>query len=147
MATVLFYEKPGCVSNKRQKEILAAAGHQVIAKNLLSESWHAERLRAFFGALPVRNWFNYNAPAIKIGQVKPQLLDEPRALALMLEDPLLIRRPLLQVGDELRVGFDPHWVDEWIGLCLDTNTESNTDSATDLGSCPKTLAQAGCRDE
>jgi len=142
MATVLFYEKPGCVSNKRQKAMLIAAGHQVIAKSLLSEHWHAERLRAFFGALPIRNWFNYNAPAIKIGQVKPELLDEQRALALMLADPLLIRRPLLQVGDELRVGFDPHWVDEWLGLCLDTDT----DTATDLESCPKTLAQAGCSD-
>ena len=120
--------------------MLIAAGHQVIAKSLLSERWHAERLRAFFGALPIRNWFNYNAPAIKIGQVKPELLDEQRALALMLADPLLIRRPLLQVGDELRVGFDPHWVDEWLGLCLDTDT------ATDLESCPKTLAQAGCSD-
>ena len=100
MATVVFYEKPGCVSNRRQKAMLLAAGHQVIAKNLLSEAWRAERLRAFFGSLPVQNWFNYSAPAIKIGQIRPEILDEERALDLMLENPLLIRRPLLQVGEE-----------------------------------------------
>jgi len=136
MATVVFYEKPGCVSNRRQKEMLLAAGHQVIAKNLLSEAWRAERLRAFFGSLPVQNWFNYSAPAIKIGQIRPEILDEARALDLMLENPLLIRRPLLQVGEEKRVGFDPLILDEWIGLTEQT--------AADLESCPKTLAQASC---
>ena len=49
MATVTFYEKPGCINNTRQKKLLAAAGHQVVAKNLLTEVWQAERLRAFFG--------------------------------------------------------------------------------------------------
>ncbi len=136
MATVVFYEKPGCVSNQRQKAMLLAAGHQVIAKNLLSEAWRAERLRAFFGSLPVQNWFNYSAPAIKIGQIRPEILDEERALDLMLENPLLIRRPLLQVGEEKRVGFDPLILDEWIGLTEQT--------AADLESCPKTLAQASC---
>ncbi|GAB6140597.1 hypothetical protein JCM14076_13260 [Methylosoma difficile] len=136
MATVVFYEKPGCVSNQRQKAMLLAAGHQVIAKNLLSEAWRAERLRAFFGSLPVQNWFNYSAPAIKIGQIRPEVLDEERALDLMLENPLLIRRPLLQVGEEKRVGFDPLILDEWIGLTEQT--------AADLESCPKTLAQASC---
>ncbi|PPD46841.1 MAG: nitrogenase-associated protein [Methylobacter sp.] len=136
MATVVFYEKPGCINNRRQKELLVAAGHQVIAKNLLSEAWHADRLRAFFGSLPVRNWFNYSAPAIKIGQIRPEKLDEQRALALMVDNPLLIRRPLLQVGEDLRVGFDPQLVDEWIGLTERTDA--------DLESCPKTLAQASC---
>lgn len=136
MATVVFYEKPGCVNNRRQKELLTAAGHQVIAKDILAEAWHADRLRAFFGLLPVRNWFNYSAPAIKIGQVKPEKLDGQRALALMLDNPLLIRRPLLQVGDELMVGFDQQLIDEWIGL--------STKAEPDLESCPKTLAQASC---
>jgi hypothetical protein len=30
MATVHFYEKPGCINNTRQKKILAAAGHEVL---------------------------------------------------------------------------------------------------------------------
>jgi nitrogenase-associated protein len=136
MATVVFYEKPGCVSNRKQKELLTAAGHRLIVKDLLTEAWQAERLRTFFGALPVRNWFNYSAPAIKVGQIKPEKLDEQRALELMLDNPLLIRRPLLEVGEEKRVGFDSHLVDEWIGLTEQTDA--------DMESCPKTLAQASC---
>ena len=140
MATVYFYEKPGCVNNRRQKQLLSAAGHQVIAKNLLSEVWHAERLRAFFGDLPVRNWFNYNAPAIKIGQVKPEKMTEQQALALMVENPLLIRRPLMQVGKHLKVGFDQYEVDAWIGL-------TETDTARDLETCARTAAMPACGHE
>ncbi|MDO9160731.1 MAG: ArsC/Spx/MgsR family protein [Methylococcaceae bacterium] len=140
MATITFYEKPGCVNNTRQKKLLAAAGHQVLAKNLLTENWQPERLRAFFGDMAVRDWFNYSAPAIKHGEIDPEQLTEQQALALMLETPLLIRRPLMQVGDRLLAGFDQQVVDNWIGL-----TEIET--TTDLESCPKSLAQTSCSHE
>jgi nitrogenase-associated protein len=116
MATVVFYERPGCASNARQKMLLAAAGHTVLARSLLNEKWSAPRLRAFFGALPVAEWFNTNAPRIKSGEVHPETLAEPAALALMLADPLLIRRPLMDVDGKCRAGFDPEVVHRWIGL-------------------------------
>ncbi|MGZ8159961.1 MAG: ArsC/Spx/MgsR family protein [Methylobacter sp.] len=140
MATITFYEKPGCVNNTRQKKLLAAAGHQVVAKNLLTEAWQAERLRSFFGSLPVRNWFNYSAPAIKIGQVKPEKLTEQTALALMVDNPLLIRRPLMQVGDNLMAGFDQVAVDNWIGL-------KAIEADQDLESCLRPPAQLSCGHE
>jgi hypothetical protein len=39
---------------------------------------------------------------------------EPEAIELLLENPLLIRRPLMQVGDSLMAGFDRQAVDNWI---------------------------------
>ena len=140
MATVYFYEKPGCINNTRQKKLLAAAGHEVVALNLLTEAWQPDRLRPFFGKLAVRNWFNYSAPAIKHGEIEPENLTEPEALALMLKNPLLIRRPLMQVGDSLMAGFDQYAVDEWIGL-------KETQTYQDIDSCPRTLAQASCGHE
>jgi len=116
MATVVFYEKPGCANNTRQKVLLAAAGHTVLAKSLLTEKWSASRLREFFGTLPVAEWFNPSAPRIKSGEVLPEGLDESAALDLMLADPLLIRRPLMDVDGQCRAGFDPEAVDRWIGL-------------------------------
>ena len=116
MATVVFYEKPGCASNARQKTLLAAAGHTVLARSVLTEKWNAQRLRAFFDALPVAEWFNANAPRIKSGEVRPDALDEVAALGLMLADPLLIRRPLMDVDGQRRAGFDPEVVHTWIGL-------------------------------
>lgn len=140
MATIYFYEKSGCINNTRQKKLLAAAGHQVVALNLLTEPWQKDRLRTFFGELAVRDWFNYSAPAIKLGEIEPDKLTEQEALALMLEKPLLIRRPLMLVGDRLMAGFDQQAVDDWIGL---KEIEPNLD----VESCPRPLAQASCGHE
>jgi nitrogenase-associated protein len=116
MATVLFWEKPGCQGNARQKALLTASGHAVVVRNLLAEPWTAERLRLFFGGRPVAGWFNLAAPRVKSGDVQPDSLDEPAALALMLEDRLLIRRPLMQVGERCEAGFDTALIEDWIGL-------------------------------
>lgn len=140
MATVYFYEKPGCINNARQKKLLAAAGHQVVALNLLTEPWQTDRLRAFFGELAVRDWFNYSAPALKYGEIDPDNLSEQQALALMVENSLLIRRPLMQVGDSLMAGFDQQAVDNWIGL-------TETETIQDLENCPRPLAQSSCGHE
>jgi nitrogenase-associated protein len=137
MAIVVFYEKPGCANNARQKVLLAAAGHTVLAKSLLTEKWDVQRLREFFGALPVAEWFNPSAPRVKSGEVQPDALDEVAALELMLADPLLIRRPLMEVDSQRRVGFDQDAVDRWIGLASKVPRE-------DLEACAKGHAAQPC---
>lgn len=120
MAVVTFYEKPGCKGNLRQKLLLAAAGHTVLAKNLKTEAWTTDRLLAFLGQLPISEWFNRSAPAIKSGEIVPENLVFENALHLLLDNPLLIRRPLMEIeksgGTERQVGFDIATVDAWIGL-------------------------------
>lgn len=116
MATITFYEKPGCKGNLRQKTLLAAAGHTVQAKSLKTETWTTERLLAFLGKLPISRWFNPAAPAIKSGEIVPENTSFEHALQLLLANPLLIRRPLMEVGEERMVGFDTAAVDAWIGL-------------------------------
>lgn len=116
MSYVIFFEKPGCINNTRQKALLETAGHRLVVRDLLTEPWTAAALRPFFGDMPVADWFNRSAPAIKEGHVVPEQLGEEQALALMLADPLLIRRPLMRVGGERMAGFDVEKVDAWIGL-------------------------------
>jgi len=116
VAHVLFYEKPGCAGNARQKQWLLDAGHRLTVRSLLHERWTADALLDFLDPLPVADWFNRSAPRVKSGDIVPETLDRERALALLLAEPLLIRRPLMQVGAERRVGFDPAAVDLWIGL-------------------------------
>lgn len=116
MASVIFYEKPGCINNSRQKALLKEAGHTVHAKNLLNESWSPVRLRPFFGDLPVSQWFNNNAPRIKSGEINIACLNEDEALRLMISDPVLIRRPLMESNGTQRAGFNISEVHDWIGL-------------------------------
>ncbi len=116
MADVIFYEKPGCGGNARQKALLLASGHRLEVRDLLHTPWTDTSLRPFFGELPVSDWFNRASPRVKAGEIVPETMDEAAALAAMLADPLLIRRPLMQAGEERRCGFDAAAVDRWIGL-------------------------------
>ena len=106
MATIVFYEKPGCGTNARQKRMLEAAGHDVDARSLLTEPWTAERLRSYFGKSPIASWFNSVAPRIKSGEINPGMLKAEQALAAMVADPLLIRRPLIEAEGRKFAGFD-----------------------------------------
>ncbi|HBW91833.1 MAG TPA: hypothetical protein DEG17_23945, partial [Cyanobacteria bacterium UBA11149] len=59
---------------------------------------------------------------------------------LMINDPLLIRRPLLQVGELREVGFDRDKIAAWIGLeAIDTSQQMIRDRLIeeDLQTCPK----------
>ena len=137
MAIVVFYEKPGCANNTQQKRWLRESGHAVIEKNLLTHRWQAVELRQYFADLSVTQWFNQSAPRVKSGEIVPAALTAEQALALMLEEPLLIRRPLMQANGVTMVGFDHDAVDRWIGLSpraqavnLDVCTKPKTDTAS-----------------
>lgn len=116
MATVIFYGKCGCTDNERQKGLLRQAGHLVEERDIMTHPWSAPELLLFLEVLDVVEWFNRSAPRIRSGEFDPRRVDRKGALRLLLLDPELIRRPLMQVGSDCRVGFDPLEVDAWIGL-------------------------------
>lgn len=120
MAAIIFWEKPGCQGNSRQKEILLASGHELEVRDLLTEPWDTAGLALFFGERPVAEWFNPAHPRIKSGEVVPAAFDREEALQLMVAEPLFIVRPLMQVGNERLAGFDVKEVHNWIGLALDS---------------------------
>lgn len=126
MAAVWFYEKAGCVNNSKQKKLLRLAGHTVVEKDLLTTSWRPDELMEYLSALPVADWFNRSAPQLKSGQIKPEHCSVEEAMALLINEPLLIRRPLMKVGTETMVGFDQERVDRWIGLQSRTNDDIET---------------------
>jgi nitrogenase-associated protein len=124
MSHIVFYEKPGCAGNARQKSVLREAGHTLEVRDLLRWPWDSDTLLSFLAPLPVVDWFNRAAPQIKSGAVVPEALDPAQALALLLEEPLLIRRPLMALGDQRMVGFDAQRVHAWVGLGLNSAIES-----------------------
>ncbi|OAI15236.1 MULTISPECIES: ArsC/Spx/MgsR family protein [Methylomonas] len=139
MAIVHFYEKPGCLNNTRQKQLLNAAGHVLVVHDLLQHPWakQPDLLRAFFGEMPVAEWFNRSAPAVKQGLIDPDSLDEAQAIALMVGQPLLIRRPLMEVDGTRVCGFDEAQVDRWLGLKIP--------SGKDLETCPRQAHAEACK--
>jgi len=128
MDTLYFYGKPGCVGNQRQQALLRTQGIAFQVKDLLTIPWTAAILRPFFGDKPVASWFNTSAPQIKSGALDIHALDEAQALALMVVEPLLIGRPLLEYGKLRQSGFSAGPVLDALGVSLE--------SGQDLQSCP-----------
>jgi nitrogenase-associated protein len=118
MTHIVFYEKPGCGGNARQRSALLAAGHTLEQRNLLTTPWTRQALLAFLAPLPVAQWFNRAAPRIQSGELQPDTLDADAAIEVLLAEPLLIRRPLMQRRDDQsrHVGFDTAAVHAWVGL-------------------------------
>ncbi len=134
MTQLVFFEKPGCGGNARQRALLQGAGHTLERRNLLTAHWTRERLLDFFAPLPVALWFNRAAPRVKSGEIVPGQLDAEAALALLLAEPLLIRRPLMQRLDSgaRLVGFDTAEVERFVGLGAVGTTRAS------LETCPST---------
>ncbi|MEY2689441.1 MAG: hypothetical protein RL375_3640 [Pseudomonadota bacterium] len=134
MSHIVFYEKPGCGGNARQRAVLEAAGHTLERRNLLTTHWTRERLLDFLWPLPVAQWFNRAAPRVTRGEVVLEELDAEAALALLLAEPLLIRRPLMQREDgERLVGFDTAEVERFLGPLLPGQVPTGTTSMAGTG--------------
>jgi nitrogenase-associated protein len=104
--TLIFYEKPGCSSNQRQKALLREAGFILDERNLLKTLWNGPALKSFFKDLPITDWFNKSAPSIKAGIINPAQLTQEQALDAMIAEPILIRRPLMECQNLRVTGFD-----------------------------------------
>ena len=116
MASLVFYGKPGCRTNRRQRRMLAELGHRLEVRDLLEESWTPARLRPFFGRRPVSQWFNRHAPQLVAGDINPHGLSEADALDLLVRDPILIRRPLIDSHVGRCAGFDRSPLLEYLGI-------------------------------
>jgi nitrogenase-associated protein len=141
MTLVHFYEKPGCLTNAKQKQWLVSAGLMLIVHDMLQEPWkeNRQKLRAFFGGMPVKEWFNPNAPDIKNGSINPNLLDEQQAIELMVKQPLLIRRPLIEIETKLYAGFDSDQLNAIHDLSIKVPNSNPTES------CSKPAHKEACR--
>lgn len=140
MAHIIFYEKPGCGGNAKQRAVLEATGHTLERRSLLDEPWTRESLLAFLQGLPVADWFNRAAPRIKHGEIDPASLDADAALKLLLAEHLLIRRPLMQRDDGSRlVGFDMAQVDRFVGL------QTHADTARSMEGCAAVTPNSSCK--
>lgn len=137
MATVIFYEKPGCINNTRQKKLLRAAGHLVDARNLLKQSWEPEQLSRFLEPEECESWLNRSHPGLKSGELTLQLNQPGAVLETLCQEPLLIRRPLIEVYGRCLQGFDAELLGELIGL--------SEMPEGDIETCPRSDQVTSCK--
>jgi len=136
MTELVFYGKSGCSGNLQQQALLRGLGYRLDVRDLQGESWTAESLHPFLAARTVPEWFNLSAPRVRSGEIDIHALTGQEAMELLLAEPLLICRPLLQYGGLKQAGFAA-------GPVLDAlQVSPGPDNA--LQSCPVTASGTAC---
>ena len=75
-------------------------------RDFFRDTFDPDELRALIGDQQVSDFFSFNSPSFrKLGVKRDELTDE-RMISLIIDEPRLIRRPLIAVGSELVVGTD-----------------------------------------
>lgn len=129
--SITFYEKPGCAGNKKQKELLSANGIDFEVKSMLSTNWDNETLNGFFEGLEKEQIVNQFAPQVKSGEVNIDKFSKDELIELMIKEPILIKRPLIQIDNIKICGFDIPKLNKALNLEIDTKKEIGTCQSSD----------------
>jgi len=85
---------------------LTQKGVELYERDFFLDRFSEEELRSLIGDRPVSEYFSWKSPSFKKLGLDREDLDDDRLIRLMVEEPRLIRRPLIRVGDQLIVGTD-----------------------------------------
>jgi arsenate reductase-like glutaredoxin family protein len=72
-------------------------------------------LRALLGGRSPADLFSWKSPQAKLRGITPGSRTDEELLQLMSEEPRLIRRPLVRVGDDLVIGADVARIKSLVG--------------------------------
>ena len=89
------------------KAELSQAGIEYEERDFFADPFTIEELREAIGSRPVSDFFSWRSPSFRKMGLSRDELSETKLLKLMVEEPRLIRRPLIMTADgELIVGTD-----------------------------------------
>lgn len=106
MKRVTLYTKSGCTSCQKARQFLLAHGIHFAERDIFKHPLDERELRALAAQKPLAELFSHRSPSVKALGLADRQLSEEEMLRYMLEEPRLIRRPLLRKDDEVVVGFD-----------------------------------------
>ena len=110
MEEVLFVEYPKCSTCKKAKAWLDAHGVAYVDRHIVEDNPTAEELAAWHArsGLPLRRLFNTSGMLYRERNVKALLdagMSDAEAYALLAENGMLVKRPLVVGEDFVLVGF------------------------------------------
>ena len=94
---------------------LLREGVELEERDFFADPLSERELRDLIGNQPASQVFSWNSPSFKKLGVARDDLDDDRLIRLMLDEPRLIRRPLVQVGGEVFVGNDKEAIERALG--------------------------------
>ena len=105
---IALYGIKNCDTMKKARAWLDARGVAYDFHDYKSEGVDRAQLERWIGTVGWQTLLNRAGTTFrKLPDARKATLDERQAVALMLEQPSLIKRPVLTLGDALLVGFSP----------------------------------------
>jgi arsenate reductase (glutaredoxin) len=113
---ILLYGIPNCDTVKKARAWLETSGHPYRFHDYKKDGVDSSRLREWAARIGWERLLNRAGTTFrKLPESEKAGLDEERAVALMLAQPSTIKRPVLEHGDLVLVGFKP---EEWTATGL-----------------------------
>jgi arsenate reductase len=107
--SIVFYGYPRCGTCRKAQKWLDGRGVTYAARDLVADPIPAETLRDLWrrSGLPLRSFFNTSGESYREGGFKDRLpaMSDDEALAALAADGKLVKRPILDRGDRVLVGF------------------------------------------
>ena len=89
------------------KAELSQNGVELDERDFFADPFTADELRQLIGDAPVSDYFSWRSPSFRKLGLKREDMSDDQMLALMAEEPRLVRRPLIMTEDgKLIVGTD-----------------------------------------
>lgn len=113
------YQYPKCSTCRKAKKWLEAHDKEVQWIHIVDETPSLEVLRGLHerSGLPVRRLFNTSGGSYRGGNFKERLktMNDAQALEALAADGMLIKRPIVDAGDVVLVGFKAERYEEALG--------------------------------
>ena len=94
------------------REFLSRKGVQIEERDFFAQPLSEQELRDLLGERSPREVFASRSPSVKKLGLDPEKLSDEELLRLMLQEPRLIRRPLVRVGHRLIAGASERALEE-----------------------------------
>jgi Spx/MgsR family transcriptional regulator len=102
----IFYYKSTCSTCRRARALLQELGVSTRERDMSKQPLSLDELRALVGDREIKPFLNPRNELYRERGMARQTPTKDEALALMAENPNLIRRPILIVGGSPLLGFD-----------------------------------------
>ncbi len=106
MKRFTLYTKAGCTSCIKARQFLLSQGVAFTERDMFKHPLDELELRAVIAQQPIEDVFSFRSPSVKALGLTDKALAPDEMIKHMLEEPRLIRRPLLVAGERVVVGFN-----------------------------------------